>query len=65
MKYPTYEHDIPKDICMNIGTLPCGRLLNTDMCDAARKMRRIFVKKIAEAATELRREGVNVLEVDC
>ena len=27
MKYPSYEHDIPKDICMNIGKLSFGGLI--------------------------------------
>ena len=64
-KYPSYEHDIPKDICMNIGKLSRGGLITSDTCNAARKTRRIIVSKISEAATELRKEGVNVLEVDC
>ena len=41
-KYPSYEHDIPKDICMNIGKLSCGGLITSDTCNAAQKTRRII-----------------------
>ena len=64
-EYPTYEHNIPKDIGMNIGKLSCGGTVNSDTCNAARKTRRLIVTKIEEAEIELNRAGANVLEIDC
>ena len=63
--YPSYQHDIPTIVDMNIGKLGNGGTVNSDTCNTARKTRRIIVEKINDAAGEMNISETNVLEVDC
>ena len=66
--YPSYQHNIPDPISMNICKLGIRVDLKSDTCNGVRKTRRIVVEQVHEAAEALRKDEsdyIRVLEVDC
>ena len=66
--HPSYQHDIPYPISLNIGKLGSGGALTSYTCNGERKTVSLIVDQLHEAAEAFRKDDsddIFVLEVDC
>ena len=63
--FPDYEHDIPNCTDINISKLGASEALTSNICNSARRTRRLLLNSITDASNNLgKRKGI-ILEVDC
>ena len=66
--HPSYQHAIPDPRSMNIGKLGSGGALMLITCNGVRKMRRLIVEQVRDAAEALRKDDsdeIRDLEFEC